>query len=126
VDVYFPPGTSTAAIFRRLMAEGVVPSARLAGSTTHPRERDAAAGGQYQFDRPMPIDEIIRRMGRGDVVQHSVVVPEGLTGERPSSSSWTPASAPRARTAFSNTGLLPGLAAARRTGKVFSFPKRTA
>ena len=29
----------------------------------------------------MSIDEVIRRMGRGDVVQHIVVVPEGLTAE---------------------------------------------
>ena len=46
------------------------------------------------------------RMGRGDVVQHTVVVPEGLTARRRSSSSWTPGSA-RAeafRAAFADTG----------------------
>ena len=37
--------------------------------------------GEYLFDRPMPIDEIINRMARGEVVQYSIVVPEGLTAE---------------------------------------------
>jgi UPF0755 protein len=82
VDVYFPPGTSTTAIFRRLAVEGVVSNARIA--EIYYRIRASATtlqAGEYRFSRPMPIDEVIRRMGRGDVVQHIVVVPEGLTAE---------------------------------------------
>ena len=126
MDVYFPPGTSTAAIFRRLMAEGVVRSARLA--ELYYRIRGSATplqAGEYQFDRPMPIDEIIRRMGRGDVVQHSVVVPEGLTGEETfqlflDAGIGTPEAF---RTAFTNTGLLPGLAAGAPNLEGFLFPE---
>jgi UPF0755 protein len=126
VDVYFPPGTSTAAIFKRLTAEGVIPNARLA--ELYYRVRASATplqAGEYQFDRPMPIDEVIRRMGRGEVVQHTVVVPEGLTSEETfqlflDGGIGTPEAF---RAAFSDTDLLPGLAAGAPNLQGFLFPE---
>jgi len=82
VIVEIPPGTSTSDIFRRLARAGVVEDARLAEVyyRLH-RRRIPLQAGEYRFHRAMPIDEVINRMGRGDVVKHAVVVPEGLTAE---------------------------------------------
>ncbi len=73
----------------------------------------------------MPISEVIRRMGRGDVVQHSVVVPEGLTSEETfqlflDAGVGTPEAF---RAAFADTDLLPGLAAGAPNLEGFLFPE---
>jgi peptidoglycan lytic transglycosylase G len=80
--VEIPPGTSTSEIFRRLDSAGVVEDGRLAEVyyRLH-RRKTALQAGEYRFHRPMPIDDIINMMGRGDVVRHAIVVPEGLTAE---------------------------------------------
>ena len=80
--VEIPPGTSTAEIFRRLARAGVVEDGRLAEVyyRLH-RRRIPLQAGEYRFRPGMPIDEVINRMGRGDVVKHPVVVPEGLTAQ---------------------------------------------
>jgi UPF0755 protein len=126
VDVYFPPGTSTAAIFRRLAVEGVVSNARIA--EIYYRIRASATtlqAGEYRFSRPMPIDEVIRRMGRGDVVQHVVVVPEGLTAEETfrlflDQGIGTPESF---GAALADTSLAPGLATGAPDLEGFLFPE---
>lgn len=126
VFVYFPPGTSTAAIFRRLAAEGVTGNARLA--EIYYRIRAGATplqAGEYRFDRPMPIDEVIERMGRGDVVQHTVVVPGGLTAEETfrlflDQGIGTPETF---RAALADTTLLPGLAQGAIDLEGFLFPE---
>ncbi|HUM03084.1 MAG TPA: endolytic transglycosylase MltG [Thermoanaerobaculia bacterium] len=126
VDVYFPPGTSTNAIFRRLSAEGVVGNARLA--EIYYRVRHGATplqAGEYRFERPLAIDEVIRRMARGDVVQHTVVVPEGLTAPETfrlflDQGIGTPEGF---RAALSDTSLLPGLAAGAPDLEGFLFPE---
>jgi UPF0755 protein len=80
VTVFIPPGTPTSNIFRRLAGSGVIRDARLAEIyyRLH-RSGTRLQAGEYRFTRPMPIDEVINRMGRGDVVKHAIVVPEGLT-----------------------------------------------
>lgn len=126
VFVYFPPGTSTGAIFRRLAAEGVIGNARLA--EIYYRIRASATplqAGEYRFERPMSIDEIIRRMGRGDVVQHVVVVPEGLTAEETfrlflDQGIGTPESF---REALADATLLPGLSLGAPDLEGFLFPE---
>ncbi len=82
VIVEIPAGTPTSAIFRRLARAGVVEDARLAEIyyRLH-RRRIPLQAGEYRFRRAMPIDEVINMMGRGDVVKHAIVVPEGLTAE---------------------------------------------
>ncbi|HEY7574374.1 MAG TPA: endolytic transglycosylase MltG [Thermoanaerobaculia bacterium] len=125
VQLYFPPGTSTGAIFRRLAAEGVIRNARFAElyyrflSSATPLQ-----AGEYRFDRPMPIQEVIRRMGRGDVVQHTVVVPEGLTSEETfrlflDEGIGTPDSF---RAAFSDITIAPGLASGAPDLEGFLYP----
>ncbi len=123
VDV--PLGTSTAEVFRRLEAAGVVEDARLAEVyyRLH-RRRTKLQAGEYRFRRPMPIDEIINRMGRGDVVRHFVVVPEGLTAEETFALFWKQGiGGPDAfRAAMAETELVPGLTPGVTDLEGFLFP----
>ena len=80
VTLFFPGGTPTSAIFKVLETERVVENATVAEIYYRmTRSASPLQAGEYQFDRPMPIDRVIDRMVRGDVVRHTVVVPEGLT-----------------------------------------------
>lgn len=125
VVVDIPRGTSTAEIFRRLEAAGVVEDARLAEVyyRLH-RRRTALQAGEYRFRRPMPIDEIINRMGRGDVVRHFVVVPEGLTAEETFAVFWKQGiGGPDGfRAAMAETELVPGLSTGVTDLEGFLFP----
>ncbi|MDQ5873675.1 MAG: endolytic transglycosylase MltG [Acidobacteriota bacterium] len=125
VVVDIPPGTSTAEIFRRLEAAGVVEDARLAEVyyRLH-RRRTPLQAGEYEFSRPMPIDEIINRMGRGDVVRHVVVVPEGLSAEETFALFWKQGiGGPDGfRAAMAETELVPGLTPGVTDLEGFLFP----
>lgn len=82
VTLFFPSGTPTAEIFRVLQAQGVVENGRIAEIYYRVmRSASPLQAGEYRLARPMPIDELIDRMARGDVVRHTVVVPEGLTSD---------------------------------------------
>jgi UPF0755 protein len=82
VTVFFPFGTPTTEIFRRLDAEGVVHPA-WAAETYYRLARSATSlqAGEYRFDRPTSLSDVLTRMGHGDVLKHTIVVPEGLTAE---------------------------------------------
>lgn len=123
--VFFPFGTSTSEIFRRLAAEGVVSPGwlaeayyRLAGSST------PLQAGEYRFTRPTPLSEVIARMARGDVVRHTVIVPEGLTAEETFELFWSQGvSRPQAfRNAFRNPELVASIARGTRDLEGFLFP----
>jgi UPF0755 protein len=123
--VQFPAGTSTAQIFRRLEKEGVVLDARLAEIYYRLyRAGTPLQAGEYKFDRPMPIDEIINRMARGEVVQYAIVVPEGLTAEETFELFWSRGiGGPEAfRRALTATELLPGLTRGVNDLDGFLFP----
>ena len=82
VTVFFPFGTSTSEIFHRLETEGVVRPAWLAEAYYRiARSATALQAGEYRFSRPTPLSVVIARMGSGDVLRHTIVVPEGLTAE---------------------------------------------
>ncbi len=82
VTIFFSPGTATSQVFRRLAEERVVEDARVAKIYYRVfRSATPLQAGEYRFERPTPINQIIDRMGRGDVVHYSIVVPEGLTAE---------------------------------------------
>jgi UPF0755 protein len=125
VVVDIPPGTSTAEIFRRLEAVGVVEDAKLAEVyyRLH-RRRTPLQAGEYRFRRPMPVDEIINRMGRGDVVRHAIVVPEGLTAEETFALFWKQGiGGPDGfRAALVETELVPGLTKGVTDLEGFLFP----
>ena len=82
MTLFFPSGTPTAEIFRILETRGVVEKGRVAEIYYRiMRSASPLQAGEYRFRRPMPIDELIDQMARGDVVRHTVVVPEGLTAD---------------------------------------------
>ncbi|MFY9552458.1 MAG: endolytic transglycosylase MltG [Thermoanaerobaculia bacterium] len=123
--LFFPFGTSTSDIFRRLAAEGVVSPAwlaeayyRLAGSST------PLQAGEYRFERPMPLSEVLARMARGDVVKHTIVVPEGLTAEETFELFWSQGiSRPQAfRNALRNPELVASIARGAPDLEGFLFP----
>lgn len=74
------PGTGTRAIGQRLIDGGVVADA-LTWRVALWRRADATRleAGEYRFDRPMRVDEVIGRLVRGDVYLRSITIPEGLT-----------------------------------------------
>ena len=125
VTVVFAQGTPTGRIFQRLEKEGVVRDARLAELYYRLyRRKTPLQAGEYRFDRPMPIDEVINRMGRGDVVKYSVVVPDGLTVEETFQLFWSRGiGGPEGfRRALSETELLPGLTPGVSDLEGFLFP----
>ena len=72
----------------------------------------------------MPIDDIINRMGRGEVVKYSVVVPDGLTAEETFELFWSRGiGGPDAfHRALQETELLPGLTSGVSDLEGFLFP----
>src|SRR5262249_57066352 len=79
VTIVFAAKTPTGEIFRKLAQAGVVPDATLAEIYYRIyRFRSPLQPDEYRFDRPTPIDDVINRMARADVLKHSVVVPAGL------------------------------------------------
>ena len=121
----FAPGTSTAQIFQGLETQGVVQDARLAEIYYRVyRVGTPLQAGEYEFDRPTPIDEIINRMARGDVVHYTIVVPEGLTAEETFELFWKQGlGGPEAfRQALTATELLPGLSTGVNDLEGFLFP----
>ncbi|MGH9316567.1 MAG: endolytic transglycosylase MltG [Thermoanaerobaculia bacterium] len=126
VTVFFSPGTPTARIFRRLAEEGVVRSGFQAEAYYRIfRSATPLEAGEYRFDRPTPIDEIVDRMGRGDVVRHTIVVPEGLVANETFELFWSRGIGnPQAfRRALKDTELLPGLARGAPDLEGFLFPE---
>lgn len=123
--VLFPQGTSTAQIFRKLEEAGVVRDARLAEIYYRLyRSKTLLRAGEYRLDRPMPIDDVINRMGRGEVVKYSVAVPDGLTAEETFQLFWSRGiGGPEGfRRALQETELLPGLTNGVTDLEGFLFP----
>jgi UPF0755 protein len=72
----------------------------------------------------MPIDEVINMMGRGDVVRHAIVVPEGLTAEETFELFWKQGiGGPEAfKATLVRTELVPGLTNGVTDLEGFLFP----
>jgi UPF0755 protein len=123
--IVFPQGTTTAQIFHRLAEVGVVTDGRAAEVYYRLyRSKTRLQAGEYLFDRPMPIDDVINRMGSGEVVKYSVVVPDGLTAEETFQLFWSrgiggPEGFERA---LRETELLPGLTNGVSDLEGFLFP----
>ena len=78
--VEIPPGTGAAEIRRRLVEAGVVSdelSFRAALMWTG--QSRALKAGEYRFDRPMSVVDVVEKLARGDVYGHPITFPEGLT-----------------------------------------------
>jgi UPF0755 protein len=74
----FPPGSSSRSMAAELERAGVLRS-RLAFELLHrAQRRKTLKAGEYHFDHAESGLDVFDRMVRGDVVQHTVVVPEGF------------------------------------------------
>lgn len=80
--VYIPPGISSTEIGRLLASAGLVRRAssfvlavRVRGLTASLRE------GEYRLSPAMALMEIVNRIARGEVVLHTVTIPEGFSAE---------------------------------------------
>ncbi len=70
------PGSTAAAIGRKLEAAGVVRS-RYGFDMVRWLRHGRLEAGVYAFDHPAPVTEVYARIARGDVVTRTVTVPEG-------------------------------------------------
>jgi UPF0755 protein len=78
--VQIPQGAGAAEIRRRLVDSGIVSDqwAFRAALAWTGRSR-ALKAGEYRFDRPLSVVDVIDKVARGDVYEHPITFPEGLT-----------------------------------------------
>ena len=82
ITLFFPYGTSTKEIFRELAENGVVSPPWLAEAFYRvARSATPLQAGEYRFLKPESLSAVLARMSAGDVVKHTIVVPEGLTSD---------------------------------------------
>lgn len=80
--VEIPSGTSTRAILETLERERVVRSRHLAYGVLRLAFRGRSLkAGEYRFEGPKTIEEVLRILIEGKVVTHRVTIPEGLTAD---------------------------------------------
>jgi len=77
--VMLRPGYSTRRIATELQGAGVIRSKEAFILWHYFRRRRSLKAGEYLFDKPSSIIDIQKRLRRGDVYFHTVVVPEGYT-----------------------------------------------
>jgi UPF0755 protein len=77
--VMLRPGYSTRRIASELKSAGVIRSEKAFILWHYFRRRRSLKAGEYLFEKPANIIEIQKRLRRGDVYFHTVVVPEGFT-----------------------------------------------
>jgi UPF0755 protein len=77
--VMLHPGFSTRRIAMELKSAGVIRSEEAFILWRYFRHTRSLKAGEYLFDRPANIIEVQKRLRRGDVYFHTVVVPEGFT-----------------------------------------------
>ena len=77
--VMLHPGYSTRRIAYELKAAGVIRSEEAFILWRYIRRRRSLKAGEYLFDKPANTIDIQKRLRRGDVYFHTVVVPEGFT-----------------------------------------------
>ncbi len=77
--VMLRPGYSTRRIASELKSAGVIRSQEAFILWRYLRRRRSLKAGEYLFDKPSSIIDIQKRLRRGDVYFHTVVVPEGFT-----------------------------------------------
>ena len=76
--VLLRPGYSTRRVARELKAAGVIRDARAFVLWHALHRRNMLKAGEYLFDRDANAIAVHRRLARGDVYVHTVVVPEGF------------------------------------------------
>jgi len=77
--VMLHPGYSTRRIASELKSAGVIRSEEAFMLWHYFHRRRSLKAGEYLFDKPANIIDLQKRLRRGDVYVHTVVVPEGFT-----------------------------------------------
>ena len=77
--VMLHPGYSTRHIASELKSAGIIRSEDAFILWRYIRHRSSLKAGEYLFDKPASIVDVQKRLRRGDVYFHTVVVPEGFT-----------------------------------------------
>jgi UPF0755 protein len=77
--VMLRPGYSTRRIASELKSAGVIRSEEAFILWRYLRRRRSLKAGEYLFDKPTNTIDIQKRLRRGDVYFHTVVIPEGFT-----------------------------------------------
>jgi UPF0755 protein len=77
--VMLRPGYSTRRIASELGSAGVIRSKQAFVLWRYISHRRSLKAGEYLFDKPSNIIDVQKRLRRGDVYFHTVVVPEGFT-----------------------------------------------
>ena len=77
--VMLHPGYSTHRIAAQLKSAGIIRSEEAFVLWHYLHHRRSLKAGEYLFDKPANIIDIQKRLRRGDVYFHTVVVPEGFT-----------------------------------------------
>jgi UPF0755 protein len=77
--VLLHPGYSTRRIASELKGAGIIRSERAFVLWQYLHRKRSLKAGEYLFDKPSNIIDIQKRLRRGDVYFHTVVVPEGYT-----------------------------------------------
>jgi UPF0755 protein len=77
--VMLRPGYSTRRIAAELKHAGIIRSEQAFILWHYLRHKRSLKAGEYLFDKPANVIDIHKRLGRGDVYYHTVVVPEGFT-----------------------------------------------
>ena len=77
--VMLRPGYSTRHIAAELKSAGVIRSEEAFVLWHYLHRRRVLKAGEYLFDKPSDVIDIQKRLWRGDVYFHTVVVPEGFT-----------------------------------------------
>jgi UPF0755 protein len=77
--VMLHPGFSTRRIAAELKASGIIHSGDAFILWHYLHRRRSLKAGEYLFDKPRNIIDVHKRLARGDVYFHTVIVPEGFT-----------------------------------------------
>jgi len=77
--VMLHPGYSTRRIAAELKGAGIIRSEQAFVLWHYLHHRRSLKAGEYLFEKPANIPDIQKRLRRGDVYVHTVVVPEGFT-----------------------------------------------
>jgi len=78
--VEIPPGTGPASIGRRLVEGGVIRDEMVFRfEIVRSGAGRRLQAGEYRFDRPMTVAEVVAKLAKGDVFLRPITFPEGLT-----------------------------------------------
>src|SRR5207249_1012139 len=78
-SVLLRPGYSTRRIATELKSSGVIRSADAFVLWHYLHHKGSLKAGEYQFDKAANVIDIHKRLVRGDIYVHTVVMPEGYT-----------------------------------------------